>query len=139
MSISCTFQRSHGEKSANVCVCVCVFALRNLQKTVSNKKQLRFLTGEWFYETKQRRHKDRIHGSDLIRASMRQTNKPLTICESVIRFAASPSQGHSKCNNLKCKVCVCTYLMNQHIQGKVQAATVCFSHLHIICHSRITF
>ncbi|XP_047463976.1 synaptotagmin-like protein 2 isoform X4 [Mugil cephalus] len=55
--------------------------VENLQKTVSNKSRLKYLTGEWFYETKQRRHQDRIHGSDLIRASMRHTNKPLTILE----------------------------------------------------------
>lgn len=55
--------------------------VENLQKTVSNKSRLKYLTGEWFYETKQRRHQDRIHGSDLIRASMRHTSKPLTILE----------------------------------------------------------
>lgn len=58
--------------------------LRNLQRTVSDRDQLRYMTGEWFYETKQLRHEDRIHGSDIIRASMRQTHKPLTICESVL-------------------------------------------------------
>ncbi|XP_056252428.1 synaptotagmin-like protein 2 isoform X5 [Seriola aureovittata] len=55
--------------------------VQNLQKTVSNRGQLRYLTGEWFYETKQLRHQDRIHGSDIIRASMRHTHKPLTILE----------------------------------------------------------
>ncbi|XP_040005497.1 synaptotagmin-like protein 2 isoform X2 [Xiphias gladius] len=53
--------------------------VQNLQKTVSDKGQLRYLTGEWFYETKQLRHQDRIHGSDIVRASMRHTHKPLTI------------------------------------------------------------
>ncbi|XP_036974509.1 synaptotagmin-like protein 2 isoform X3 [Acanthopagrus latus] len=57
--------------------------VRNLQKTVSDRCQLRYMTGEWFYETKQLRHQDRIHGSDIIRASMKQkhTQKPLTILE----------------------------------------------------------
>ncbi|XP_040005502.1 synaptotagmin-like protein 2 isoform X7 [Xiphias gladius] len=55
--------------------------VQNLQKTVSDKGQLRYLTGEWFYETKQLRHQDRIHGSDIVRASMRHTHKPLTILE----------------------------------------------------------
>uniref|UniRef100_A0A3Q1GBG2 Synaptotagmin-like protein 1 n=1 Tax=Acanthochromis polyacanthus TaxID=80966 RepID=A0A3Q1GBG2_9TELE len=58
--------------------------VQNLQKTVSDKTQLRYLTGEWFYETKQLRHPDRIHGSDIIRASLRHTHKPLTLCESAI-------------------------------------------------------
>ncbi|XP_053298060.1 synaptotagmin-like protein 2 isoform X5 [Pleuronectes platessa] len=52
-----------------------------LQRNVSDTGQLRYLTGEWFYETKQLRHQDRIHGSDIIRASMRHTHKPLTILE----------------------------------------------------------
>ncbi|XP_069366396.1 uncharacterized protein sytl2a isoform X3 [Paralichthys olivaceus] len=52
-----------------------------LQRSVNDKGQLRYLTGEWFYETKQLRHQDRIHGSDVIRVSMRHTHKPLTILE----------------------------------------------------------
>ncbi|KAM4544949.1 synaptotagmin-like protein 2 isoform 3-T3 [Odontesthes bonariensis] len=55
--------------------------VQNLQKTVSDRSQLRYLTGDWFYETKQLRHQDRIHGSDIIRASMKHTHKPLTILE----------------------------------------------------------
>lgn len=42
------------------------------------------MTGEWFYETKQLRHQDRIHGTDIIRASMKQAQRPLTTRESVI-------------------------------------------------------
>ncbi|XP_063750884.1 synaptotagmin-like protein 2 isoform X6 [Eleginops maclovinus] len=53
----------------------------NLQRTVNDRGQLRFMTGEWFYETKQLRHQDRIHGSEIIRASMRHSQKPLTILE----------------------------------------------------------
>uniref|UniRef100_A0A3P8WY06 Synaptotagmin like 2 n=1 Tax=Cynoglossus semilaevis TaxID=244447 RepID=A0A3P8WY06_CYNSE len=55
--------------------------VQKLQQTVSNKEQLKYLTGEWFYETKQLRHQDSIHGSDIIRASIKHTYKPMTICE----------------------------------------------------------
>ncbi|XP_068577493.1 synaptotagmin-like protein 2 isoform X4 [Cebidichthys violaceus] len=55
--------------------------VQNLQKTVRDKGRLRYMTGEWFYETKQLRHQDRIHGSEIIRASMRHSHKPLTILE----------------------------------------------------------
>ncbi|CAK6978061.1 synaptotagmin-like protein 2 [Scomber scombrus] len=55
--------------------------VQNLQKSVDDKGQLKYLTGEWFYETKQLRHQDRIHGSDIIRASIKHTYKPLTILE----------------------------------------------------------
>lgn len=61
-------------------------AYRNLQKSVNDKGQLKYLTGEWFYETKQLRHQDRIHGSDIIRASIKHTYKPLTICKSSISW-----------------------------------------------------
>ncbi|XP_060941347.1 synaptotagmin-like protein 2 [Limanda limanda] len=57
------------------------YRVLELQRSVSDTGQLRYLTGEWFYETKQLRHQDRIHGSDIIRASMRHTHKPLTILE----------------------------------------------------------
>uniref|UniRef100_H2LLD4 Synaptotagmin-like 2a n=1 Tax=Oryzias latipes TaxID=8090 RepID=H2LLD4_ORYLA len=57
--------------------------IETLQKTVSDKSQLKFLTGEWFYETKQLRHQDRIHGSDIIMASMAdRRHQPLTISDS---------------------------------------------------------
>ncbi|XP_068186432.1 synaptotagmin-like protein 2 isoform X2 [Antennarius striatus] len=55
--------------------------VRNLQQTVSDRDRLRYMTGEWFYETKQLRHQDRIHGSDIIRASMKHTHKPQGIVE----------------------------------------------------------
>lgn len=51
----------------------------NLQKMVNDRGQLRYMTGEWFYEIKQLRHQDRIHGSEIIRASMRHSHRPLTI------------------------------------------------------------
>lgn len=34
--------------------------------------KLKYLTGEWFYEAKSRRHMDTIHGSEIILASMKQ-------------------------------------------------------------------
>uniref|UniRef100_A0A4W6FIW1 Synaptotagmin-like 2b n=1 Tax=Lates calcarifer TaxID=8187 RepID=A0A4W6FIW1_LATCA len=34
--------------------------------------KLKYLTGEWFYEAKSRRHMDKIHGSEIILASMKQ-------------------------------------------------------------------
>ncbi|XP_029028943.1 synaptotagmin-like protein 2 isoform X7 [Betta splendens] len=55
--------------------------VQNLQTTVRDRSQLKYLTGDWFYEIKQLRHQDRIHGSDIIMASLRHTHKPLTIRE----------------------------------------------------------
>ncbi|XP_054611754.1 synaptotagmin-like protein 2 isoform X2 [Dunckerocampus dactyliophorus] len=71
--------------------------VQNLKNTLSDKSQLRYLTGEWFYETKQHRHQDRIHGSDIIRASMKHTSKPLNKCLSV---AVTDSVFHDKNNEV---------------------------------------
>ncbi|XP_071759015.2 synaptotagmin-like protein 2 isoform X5 [Centroberyx gerrardi] len=65
--------------------------VKSLQSSVSDKGQLKYLTGEWFYETKSLRHQDRIHGSDIIRASMRHTQKPLTILELSQMLPERPS------------------------------------------------
>ncbi|XP_071378404.1 synaptotagmin-like protein 2 isoform X3 [Centroberyx affinis] len=65
--------------------------VKSLQMSVSDKGQLKYLTGEWFYETKSLRHQDRIHGSDIIRASMRHTQKPLTILELSQMLPERPS------------------------------------------------
>ncbi|XP_029963832.1 synaptotagmin-like protein 2 isoform X2 [Salarias fasciatus] len=50
--------------------------VRKLEKILSGGPQtdskLKYLTGEWFYEAKSQRHSDKIHGSEIILASMRQ-------------------------------------------------------------------
>ncbi|XP_077421147.1 synaptotagmin-like protein 2 isoform X4 [Vanacampus margaritifer] len=38
----------------------------------SSDSNLKYLTGQWFYEAKSRRHMDKIHGSEIILASMKQ-------------------------------------------------------------------
>ena len=46
---------------------------RTLQNKVSPMaSKLKYLTGEWFYEAKSQRHNDKIHGSEIILASMKQ-------------------------------------------------------------------
>ncbi|XP_041749600.1 synaptotagmin-like protein 2 isoform X4 [Coregonus clupeaformis] len=64
--------------------------VKNLQKQERDKGKLKYLTGEWFYETKSRRHRDRIHGSDIIRASISR-RKPVTILELSQMWAEKPS------------------------------------------------
>ncbi|XP_041850021.1 synaptotagmin-like protein 2 isoform X2 [Melanotaenia boesemani] len=50
--------------------------LKKLEKVLNSSTQsdvkLKYLTGEWFYEAKSRRHNDKIHGSEIILASMKQ-------------------------------------------------------------------
>ncbi|XP_049433079.1 synaptotagmin-like protein 2 isoform X3 [Epinephelus fuscoguttatus] len=50
--------------------------IRKLEKLLDGTPQsdpgLKYLTGEWFYEAKSRRHMDKIHGSEIIWASMKQ-------------------------------------------------------------------
>ncbi|XP_020790240.2 synaptotagmin-like protein 2 isoform X2 [Boleophthalmus pectinirostris] len=65
--------------------------VQRLQQMVEDKGQLKYLTGEWFYETKQLRHQERIHGSDIIWASMKHTHKPITILELSQMMPERPS------------------------------------------------
>ncbi|NXH39401.1 SYTL2 protein, partial [Dicaeum eximium] len=52
---------------------------RHLPEKVKDHVQLKNMSGQWFYEAKSKRHRDKIHGADIIRASMRR--KPATIAE----------------------------------------------------------
>ncbi|XP_035242152.1 uncharacterized protein sytl2b isoform X2 [Anguilla anguilla] len=49
--------------------------VKQLQKIPAEGGKLKYLSGEWFYEAKSQRHLDRIHGSDIIRASMNQKDQ----------------------------------------------------------------
>ncbi|NXC59858.1 SYTL2 protein, partial [Aleadryas rufinucha] len=53
--------------------------VRHLPEKIKDDVQLRNMSGQWFYEAKSKRHRDKIHGADIIRASMRR--KPATIAE----------------------------------------------------------
>ncbi|XP_057409174.1 synaptotagmin-like protein 2 isoform X14 [Balaenoptera acutorostrata] len=46
--------------------------VRNLPEKIKDDQQLRNMSGQWFYEAKAKRHRDKIHGADIIRASMRK-------------------------------------------------------------------
>nr|XP_046245344.1 synaptotagmin-like protein 2 isoform X2 [Scatophagus argus] len=50
--------------------------ISKLEKILNSGSKLdikwKYLTGEWFYEAKSRRHMDKIHGSEIILASMKQ-------------------------------------------------------------------
>ncbi|XP_006267567.1 synaptotagmin-like protein 2 isoform X2 [Alligator mississippiensis] len=53
--------------------------VRHLPEKIDDDIQLKNMSGQWFYEAKSKRHKDKIHGTDIIRASLRR--KPATIGE----------------------------------------------------------
>ncbi|KAM3837475.1 LOW QUALITY PROTEIN: synaptotagmin-like protein 2 [Vipera latastei] len=53
--------------------------IRNLPEKVKNDAQVKNMSGQWFYEAKAKRHREKIQGADIIRASIRR--KPLTIAE----------------------------------------------------------
>ncbi|XP_073730427.1 synaptotagmin-like protein 2 isoform X11 [Misgurnus anguillicaudatus] len=69
--------------------------IKRLRKTEKDGSRLKYLTGEWFYETKYHRHRDRVHVSDIIRASMGQ-RKPYTISELSNRWDEKPSLVNSE-------------------------------------------
>lgn len=45
---------------------------RHLPEKIKDDQQLKNMSGQWFYEAKAKRHRDKIHGTDIIRASMRK-------------------------------------------------------------------
>ncbi|NWS19862.1 SYTL2 protein, partial [Pachyramphus minor] len=53
--------------------------VRHLPEKVKDDIQLKNMSGQWFYEAKSKRHRDKIHGADIIRASMRR--KPAAVAE----------------------------------------------------------
>ncbi|NWU60655.1 SYTL2 protein, partial [Pterocles burchelli] len=53
--------------------------VRHLPEKIKDDVQLKNMSGQWFYEAKSKRHRDKIHGADIIRASMRR--KPATLAE----------------------------------------------------------
>ncbi|NXA29632.1 SYTL2 protein, partial [Ibidorhyncha struthersii] len=53
--------------------------VRHLPEKVKDDVQLKNMSGQWFYEAKSKRHRDKIHGADIIRASMRR--KPAVLAE----------------------------------------------------------
>ncbi|XP_048795735.1 synaptotagmin-like protein 2 isoform X11 [Lagopus muta] len=53
--------------------------VRHLPEKVKDDVQLKNMSGQWFYEAKSKRHRDKIHGADIIRTSMRR--KPATLAE----------------------------------------------------------
>ncbi|XP_058162100.1 synaptotagmin-like protein 2 isoform X5 [Dasypus novemcinctus] len=46
--------------------------VRHLPEKIKDDQQLKNMSGQWFYEAKAKRHRDKIHGADVIRASMRR-------------------------------------------------------------------
>ncbi|TDH04535.1 hypothetical protein EPR50_G00133750 [Perca flavescens] len=92
--------------------------VQNLQKTVSDKGQLRYMTGEWFYETKQLRHQDRIHGAEIIRASMRHSHKPLTTLELSQVWPEKPSYVSSENKDVFVPPVLCGVLQEPEYQNQ---------------------
>ncbi|RXN07980.1 synaptotagmin 2 [Labeo rohita] len=64
--------------------------LRQLQQAVPEEDKRKFMSGEWFYEAKSQRHQDKIHGSEIIMASMKQ-RKP-----SVVEYLTKSWGGRSR-------------------------------------------
>ena len=75
-----------------------VFSNRKLEKILSSESQsegkMKYFTGEWFYEAKSRRHMDKIHGSEIILASMKPRRGVFIIHSSVCDLTARGSVTH---------------------------------------------
>ncbi|NXK50331.1 SYTL2 protein, partial [Chauna torquata] len=76
--------------------------VRHLPEKVKDDVQLKNMSGQWFYEAKSKRHRDKIHGADIIRASMRR--KPATLAE--VSQSKSNKVKNSWVNNINKEVFV---------------------------------
>lgn len=56
--------------------------VRHLPEKVKDDQQLKNMSGQWFYDAKAKRHRDRIHGTDIIRASMRKKRLQVAVEQS---------------------------------------------------------
>ncbi|XP_076403233.1 synaptotagmin-like protein 2 isoform X14 [Peromyscus maniculatus bairdii] len=56
--------------------------VRHLPEKIKDDRQLKNMSGQWFYEAKAKRHRDKIHGADIIRASMRKKRLPVAAEQS---------------------------------------------------------
>nr|XP_031316336.1 synaptotagmin-like protein 2 isoform X2 [Camelus dromedarius] len=64
--------------------------VRHLPEKIKDDQQLKNMSGQWFYEAKAKRHRDKIHGADIIRASMRKK-----------RHQAAAEQSKNRANGAK--------------------------------------
>ncbi|XP_059389621.1 synaptotagmin-like protein 2 [Carassius carassius] len=64
--------------------------IKQLQRAIPEEDKRKFMSGEWFYKMKSQRHQDRIHGSEIIMASMKQS-KP-----SVVEYLTKSWGGRSR-------------------------------------------
>ncbi|KAH0625223.1 hypothetical protein JD844_033516 [Phrynosoma platyrhinos] len=53
--------------------------IRHLPEKIKDDSQVKNMSGQWFYEAKSKRHREKINGADIIRASIRR--KPLKTAE----------------------------------------------------------
>ncbi|XP_047372172.1 synaptotagmin-like protein 2 isoform X2 [Sciurus carolinensis] len=56
--------------------------VRHLPEKIKDDQQLKNMSGQWFYEAKAKRHRDKIHGADIIRASMRKKRLQVAVEQS---------------------------------------------------------
>ncbi|KAM9324047.1 synaptotagmin-like protein 2 [Gastrophryne carolinensis] len=50
--------------------------ISRLQSSVKDEKKKKFMTGQWFHDVQTHRFKEELHGSDLLRASIRKKKSP---------------------------------------------------------------
>ncbi|XP_047283131.1 synaptotagmin-like protein 2 isoform X23 [Homo sapiens] len=58
--------------------------VRHLPEKIKDDQQLKNMSGQWFYEAKAKRHRDKIHGADIIRASMRKKRPQIAELAGVV-------------------------------------------------------
>ncbi|XP_054293920.1 synaptotagmin-like protein 2 isoform X16 [Pongo pygmaeus] len=81
--------------------------VRHLPEKIKDDQQLKNMSGQWFYEAKAKRHRDKIHGTDIIRASMRKKRPQVAELTGVVEEPeedAAPASPSSRVVNLASSV-----------------------------------
>ncbi|XP_075122286.1 synaptotagmin-like protein 2 isoform X8 [Leptodactylus fuscus] len=63
-----------------------------LQDNVDDENELKYKSGQWFYEAKSKRHREKINGVDLVRASIRKRKKPAKTIAELSQSSQNKSQ-----------------------------------------------
>ncbi|KAF7251162.1 Synaptotagmin-like protein 2 [Varanus komodoensis] len=89
--------------------------VRHLPEKVRDESQVKNMSGQWFYEAKAKRHREKIYGADIVRASIRR--KPLTTAGMTPRKPGKTE--NSWVNNVNKEVLVPPELLEE-TEGKMK-------------------
>ncbi|XP_076969488.1 synaptotagmin-like protein 2 isoform X4 [Tamandua tetradactyla] len=74
--------------------------VRHLPEKIKDDQLLKNMSGQWFYEAKAKRHRDKVHGADVIRASMRKKKPQVAELTGVVEEPEEDAATTSPSSNM---------------------------------------